>query len=87
MSQIVHTVRTVRGANLHTIFEKQQNKEETLLNKILQELIQRGGEFAENASVILELLTLKISGKPMDDRSLVVRLVPHPQETNPSWLT
>ncbi|KAI5850166.1 heme peroxidase [Morchella snyderi] len=62
------TLRT----DIHSLFDKGANKDENIYSKILEDLLQAGGDFAKNSALIVEIVKEKISGKPMDDRTMIM---------------
>lgn len=59
---------------LHSIFDNGSSKDEQVCIEIFDELKKLGGDFNKNARLIIELLKQKVSGEPMDDRSMIVSL-------------
>lgn len=68
---LIADVRELRE-NVHAAFEKSGEKDELMFAKILEELKSAGGEFAKDAALVVEIAKQKLSGKPMDDRTMMV---------------
>lgn len=68
---VASNLRELR-TSIHTVLEKGKDKDEAVFTKILDELRAAGGEFAKDAALVVEIVKQKVSGKPMDDRTMMV---------------
>lgn len=63
--------------SIHALLETGREKDEAVFAKILEELKAAGGEFAKDAALIVEIVKQKVSGAPMDDRTMMVSYTLH----------
>ena len=70
ISDIIQLRQTV-----HSAFEGDSEKDELVYVKMFEELKNMGGDFQKNSQLIVEFVKQKLSGKPMDDRTMIVGFV------------
>jgi len=58
---------------VHTAFENDSQVDENEYAKIMEELKHLGGDVVKNCELIVEVVKTKLSGKPLDDRTMMVR--------------